>query len=436
MKKEQSHIPVSKIKRATKFVKTGMKVGGNYVRHYSKKLVNNQLDREALDKQNAEDIYDTLSELKGSALKMAQTLSMDKGMLPSAYAEKFVQAQYNAPPLSGPLIVKTFRQHFGKAPNELFDEFELEAVNAASMGQVHRAVKDGQPLAVKVQYPGVGDSVISDLNMVKPFAKQLMGFKEKDIQLYFEEVKERLVEETDYELELQRSMTLSEQCAHIPRLAFADYYPELSSKRVITMSWLPGMHLDVFLNTNPSQEIRNQIGQALWDFYTYQLHQLKVMHADPHPGNFLFREDGTTGVLDFGCVKEIPEDFYEAYFTLIRPSILKDREAFIQGCRNAEMLLDSDTPEQVKFFADIFHEALSLVCQPFHHEAFDFADDSYFDKLYAYGERTGNMPELRKSRPRGSKHGIYLNRAFFGLYSILNKLGAKVETQHYVSTLD
>lgn len=432
MKNEQTQIPISKIKRATKFVKSGMKVGGNYLKHYSKKLVDSSLNREDLDKRNAETIYDTLSELKGGALKVAQTLSMDRGILPSAYAQKFIQAQYNAPPLSGPLIVQTFLKHFGQNPTELFDEFNVEAVHAASMGQVHKAKKDGKDLAVKIQYPGVGDSVVSDLNMVRPLAKQILGFKDSEIAVYFEEVKARLLEETDYLLELQRGSLLSEKCRALSNLFFPTYYPEYSSKRVLTMEWLEGMHLNMFLDTNPSQEIRNRVGQALWDFYNFQLHHLKMMHADAHPGNFLFRADGTVGVLDFGCVKEIPLDFYKAYFRLIQPEILEDRVAFIDACKEAEMILNTDSPDQIDFVYEILHEAMSLVCQPFHNDVFDFGNKVYFDKIYAFGEGVARSREIRKQPPRGSRHGLYMNRAFFGLYSILNQLEVKIETQKYL----
>ncbi|MEL6651103.1 MAG: AarF/ABC1/UbiB kinase family protein, partial [Bacteroidota bacterium] len=123
-KNTQDSIPTSKISRAGRFVKTGFKVGGNYARHYAKKLVNGDADKDELDQKNAEDIYESLSTMKGSALKVAQMLSMDKGALPAAYANQFSQAQHKAPPLSGPLIVKTFRKYFGKSPSELYDKFE------------------------------------------------------------------------------------------------------------------------------------------------------------------------------------------------------------------------------------------------------------------------------------------------------------------------
>lgn len=429
---EQNKIPTSKIQRASKFVKTGLKVGGNYARHYAKKIVKPDLDREELDQKNAEDIYESLSEMKGSALKVAQMLSMDKGALPAAYASQFAQAQHKAPPLSGPLIVRTFKQYFGKAPSELYDKFEMNAAHAASIGQVHRAFKDGDTLAVKIQYPGVGDSVLSDLKIVKPVAKRIFGWKDSEIEVYFEEVKARLVEETDYELELERSQTISEQCAEIPNLVFATYYPELCCDRVISMSWMDGLHMDDFLANDPTQEVRNQIGQALWDFYNYQVHQLRIMHADAHPGNFLFRPDGSVGILDFGCVKEIPETFYESYFRLLNPQVLEDEALFLESARAAQIILPEDSEADIETYGTIFKEALNLVTQPFHADHFDFGDEEFFGAIYAYGERMGRNPVLRNSAPRGDKDGLYMNRAYFGLFSILNQLKAQVETKRYM----
>src|SRR5690606_541324 len=162
MAKEQQHIPASKVARSAKFVGTGIKIGGNYIKHYSKKLFNPDLSKEELNEDNAADIYESSSQLKGSALKVAQMLSMDKNILPKAYVDKFSMSQYNAPPLSGPLIVQTFKKHFGKSPEQIYDKFNLKSSNAASIGQVHQAELKGEKLAVKIQYPGVGSSISSD----------------------------------------------------------------------------------------------------------------------------------------------------------------------------------------------------------------------------------------------------------------------------------
>ncbi|MFY0608650.1 MAG: AarF/ABC1/UbiB kinase family protein [Cyclobacteriaceae bacterium] len=427
--KEQVKIPVGKVSRAAKFVKTGAKVGGNYVKHYGRKIVDRNATREQLDKDNAEDIYGSLSELKGSALKVAQMLAMDKNLLPTAYQDKFAMSQYSAPPLSFPLVVKTFQKYFQKSPAAVFDTFTKNAINAASIGQVHKATLGDETYAVKIQYPGVSESVKSDLKLVKPFALRLFGLNERELDQYMDEVEGKLLEETDYILEVSRSIRISEACGHIDNLIFPKYYEDLSAERVITMDWLEGKHIKEFLETNPSQAIRDQIGQALWDFYHHQIHHLKEVHADPHPGNFLMRPDGSLGVIDFGCVKEIPEDFYQGYFKLMSKDLIANDEELMPLLYDLNFIYEDDTPHEKALYVSLFKEMTMLLGQPFHFDEFDFADDSYFKKIYDLSERLGNMKELRNSKhPRGSRHGLYVNRTYFGLYQLLNMLGAKVIT--------
>jgi predicted unusual protein kinase regulating ubiquinone biosynthesis (AarF/ABC1/UbiB family) len=429
MKKDQKSIPTSKIARATKFIQTGVKLGGNYVKHYAKKMVNPELTKDELHEDNAKDIYDTLSQLKGSALKVAQMMSMDKNVLPKAYTDRFTMAQYSAPPLSYPLVVKTFKQNLGKTPTEIFDTFSKEAMNAASIGQVHQATLGGKKLAVKIQYPGVADSIKSDLKMVKPFAVRLLNMNEKDLEMYMGEVEDKLLEEADYELELKRSVEISQACKHFPNLFFAEYYPEYSSKRILTMDWLDGLHLPDFLATNPSQDVRNKIGQALWDFYDYQVHTLRAVHADPHPGNFLLTQEGKIGVIDFGCIKEIPTDYYDNYFIIINPHLLTDEATLLKRFKELDFILEQDTIEQQAFFMNIFKEMIRLLGKPFHTDSFDFGNDDYFQEIYQYAEKLARMEELRKTnQARGSRHGLYINRTYFGLYSMLNQLKANITT--------
>jgi len=427
--KELNKIPVGKVSRAARFVKTGAKVGGNYLKHYSKKLVDKNHTREQLDIDNAEDIYDSLSELKGSALKVAQMLAMDRNLLPTAYQDKFAMSQYSAPPLSYPLVVKTFQKYFGQAPSEMFDTFTKNAINAASIGQVHRATLKEEVFAVKIQYPGVSESVKSDLKLIKPFALRLFGLNSRELDQYMDEVESKLLEETDYSLEVKRSILISEACSHIDGLFFPKYYPEKSADRIITMDWLEGQHLKEFLATEPTQKVKNSIGQALWDFYHHQVHNLKQVHADPHPGNFLMRPDGTLGVIDFGCVKEVPEDFYSAYFRLMSRDLVANDEELMPLLKDLEFIYDDDSPREKELYISIFKEMTMLLGNPFHVDNFDFSDDAYFNKIFKLGERIASMKELRNSRhPRGSRHGLYINRTYFGLYQILNSLKANIKT--------
>jgi predicted unusual protein kinase regulating ubiquinone biosynthesis (AarF/ABC1/UbiB family) len=427
--KEQNSIPTSKVERSAKFVKTGFKIGGNYIKHYSKKLFNPDMDRSELNEDNATDIYQSLSELKGSALKVAQMLSMDKNLLPQAYVDKFTQSQYNAPPLSGPLIVQTFKKYFGKNPDQIYDKFNIRSTNAASIGQVHQAELNGKKLAVKIQYPGVGDSISSDLKLVKPFAFRMLGMSEKELDIYMREVEERLLEETDYELEVRRSIEFSIACKNLNNVVFPEYYPDLSSKRIITMDWLEGKHLREFLATNPSQELRDQIGQALWDFYNYQQHELRAVHADPHPGNFLITPEGKLGCIDFGCIKVMPDDFYYPFFSLTSTNLFDDKEETIKAFRKLEMILPNDTPAQIEFYHKMFRQMIGLFAKPYITSTFDFGEKTFFDNLFGFGEKVSKMPEFKQAR--GVKHFIYVNRTNFGLYNILHELKARVKTDTY-----
>lgn len=427
--KEQQSIPTSKVQRAAKFISTGAKVGGNYVKHYAKKVVNPSMTKEELHTNNANDIYNSLSELKGSALKVAQMMSMDKNILPRAYQDKFTMAQYSAPPLSYPLVVKTFQKYFNQTPEGLFDTFTKSAVNAASIGQVHQATKDGKRLAVKIQYPGVADSVSSDLKLVRPFALRLLNMNEKELDHYMDEVEEKLLEETDYTLEVQRSLEISKACAHIEGISFPGYYEELSSDRIITMDWIQGKHIKEWLETKPTQEEKNKIGQALWDFYHHQVHNLMQVHADPHPGNFIIQNDGKLGIIDFGCVKVIPEDFYKGYFSLIKRELLINEEELNEIFYGLEFISDKDTEVEKEYFKGVFKEMISLLGKPFHVDTFDFANDDYFEQIFKLGDRISNDKMFRKSRQaRGSRHGLYINRTYFGIYNLLNQLEANITT--------
>ncbi len=429
-----SDLPTSKVARAAKLAGAGFRVGANYVKSAVLQATGSAetaaASRDSRDAANAATLFDTFSELRGGALKFAQVLSMDRtGLLPRAYADKFSLAQHQAPPLSGPLVVKTFRAATGKTPGEIFDTFDLTARAAASIGQVHRATLNGRDLAVKVQYPGVATSIQSDLNLIKPVAFRVLGLSEADFREYIQEVESKMLEETDYRRELASSQTLAAACAHIPGLRFAQYYPELSGDRVLTMDWLPGLHLKEFLETAPSQAVRDRIGQALWDFYAYQLHALRAVHADPHPGNFLFSAEngGTVAVLDFGCVKEVPADFHDAYFSVVNPEIYTDDARLEPVLHALDVLRPADTPQMRALLFDVAHRTLPLLARPFTEPNFDFGDPTYQQQITTLAEEFAANPQLRSQRePRGSKHFIYVNRAYFGLYTLLGDLRTRL----------
>jgi predicted unusual protein kinase regulating ubiquinone biosynthesis (AarF/ABC1/UbiB family) len=420
-------IPTSKIQRASKILQTGAKVGRNYLKYYGDKLTKPEAEaKENLNRNNAENIYDGLKKLKGSALKVAQMLSMEKNILPQAYVEKFSLSQFSVPPLSAPLVTKTFKKYFGKMPSQLFDSFNPVSINAASIGQVHKAEIDGKQLAVKIQYPGVAESIASDLAMVKPIAMRMLNIKGDDSDKYFKEVENKLFEETDYTLELEQSVEIADACKNIPNLKFPGYYKELSSDRIITMDWMEGEHLSEFTSHNTDQDKSNMVGQTLWDYYMFQIHSLRKVQADPHPGNFLIAKDGTLIPLDFGCMKEVPDEFYDPYFELANAANRKDNPLFLEKLYELEILRADDTEYEIQFFSQLFKEIIGLLSRPLNQEVFDFSDDSFFKEVAQLGEKFKDSSELRKMNGnRGSKHFIYINRTLFGLYNLMFDLKAK-----------
>jgi predicted unusual protein kinase regulating ubiquinone biosynthesis (AarF/ABC1/UbiB family) len=158
----------------------------------------------------------------------------------------------------------------------------------------------------------------------------------------------------------------------------------------------------------------------------YQMHILKKVHADPHPGNFLVSENKQLLVIDFGCIKEIPEDFYNPYFELAREENLKNAEIFREKLYKLEILRKEDSPQEKEFFARLFYELLELFTRPFNQEIFDFSNEKFFQEIAELGQKYAKISNMKGMNiNRGSRHFIYLNRTFFGLYHMMHALGAK-----------
>jgi len=428
----QDKIVSGKIARMAVLSGAGAKVGLNYLKYYGRsaiQAVNHEKAlalKEELDHTNASTVYETFTKLKGGPLKVAQMLSIDQNLLPPAYAQQFAQAQSSVPPLSYPLVAQTFLKEFGKLPEALFDDFEKKAAHGASIGQVHQARIGNQLYAVKIQYPGVRESLKNDLRLVKPFALYLLGLREDDIDIYFQEIEARLTEETDYEHELKRATELIRGSSHLKGLRFPTYYPELSSKRILTTDWIDGESLLTFANKGTSQKERDQIGQFLWDFYHHQVHDLLLFHADPHPGNFLVR-DGELCVLDFGCTKKITSDFHRRQFQFVMPGVVENETLLEEALRQMEVILPKDSPTQVKTILNTARIWVELLARPFRKKYFDFGDPNFLKAIYELGEESKKAKDLRAIKgKRGSSDTVYVNRTFFGLYSILGLLRARV----------
>lgn len=421
--KESQEFPSSKFDRSKVIAKTGFKIGTNYAKFHLQRALGKNRSPEAkkeLNRANANELFKDFSKLRGTALKLAQGLSLDSSMLPSEFAEVLTQSQYSVPPINKVLVRNIIKQQLGDWPENMFESFDLTATAAASLGQVHRAVtKDGQILAIKVQYPNVRDTIESDLSLARIIFERIVKSERTDA--YFEEVRSKLLEETDYRIE-GRQLTAFRNLYHQGNIATPEWVEEYSTRSVLAMTWLKGKHLKDFLDTNPSQEEINHFGQLLWDFFHLQLNDSFTVHADAHPGNYLFMDDGRLGVLDFGCVKVCPEDFFRNYLALFVAHRDKDQDKIKQLYYDLEILDRTDEmSEYERYFFNYTLGLGELFVSPYNNEYFDFGDAAFLNAFNEFAKEAASFKE-----PRGSKHFIFITRAHIGLYQMLIKMKARI----------
>ena len=423
---DRKEFPSGKLDRGKVIAKTGLKIGTNYAKYHLDRALGkakNGAGKSELNKKNAEELFREFSKLRGTALKLAQGLSMDRSLLPQEFADVLTKAQYAVPPKNPMLVRHIIKKELGGWPEEVFRSFEKDACAAASLGQVHKAVtKDGRKVAVKVQYPNVRDTIESDLAMAKVVFKAMVSSDKSEI--YFDEVRSRLLEETDYRLEGKNIMEFRQRYAGAG-VETPEWVEELSTSRVLCMSWIVGIHMNEFLSGSPEQDTKDHYGQLIWDFFHRQINDSYTVHADSHPGNYLFTNDGNLGVLDYGCVKVCPPAFFRNYLRLFLAHRDRDMAAIEKLYYDLEIFRsdEKDKKEERRFFEYTLRLG-KLFVSPYNVDIFDFGDE---DVIQQFNEMAREAADFRE--PRGSRHFIYVARAHIGMYQMLMKLGSKVDVR-------
>jgi len=417
--------------------KAGVKMGRNYARYLSRRAVGASREdaRGELHARNAEDLFGELSKLRGTALKMAQGLSMEPGVLPEQFSEILARAQYEVPAMGPALVHRLVTQALGAPPESVFAEFSTRASAAASLGQVHEArLKDGTRVVVKVQYPNVRESVDSDLRLVRGLAGRFLD--KEAIDPYLGEVRDRMMEETDYRLEgnnIEEFATRFEGS----RIVTPRWIPELTTERVLTMTQLDGLHLKEWLATGPTQEQRDQYGQLLWDAIHEQVAGTSFrVHADAHPGNFLFREDGRLGLLDFGCIKTFPLTFRDGLVRLYHARMDADQDGLLRAYAELEMLPPDMEDDGRTYLLTVLDQLGAIIESLYQPESYDFGADRLLDQFQAIIPQLTGREAYKHRRPVGSQHFVFVNRLLAGMLSILTQLEARIETRYAKQLLD
>ena len=298
--------------RGLRIGKLGFSLVGSYLGYQAQNLIlgkSAQPERRTrFHQQASKKVREELGALKGPAMKLGQVLSMQNDFLSEEALQELATLQMHAPPMHATLARAQFKSALGKDPEDLFREFDPVPFAAASLGQVHRAVTfQGEKVAVKIQYPAIRSAIEDDLKLLRSVTlpTRLTGHVPAAL---VDEIQRGLLEETDYVREADSLEYFRKGLAGLPHVTVPRVYRELSSDRVLTMSFVEGESLATWLKRRPSQAQRNLMAERLGEIYETQLQWLRMLHADQHPGNYLFRPDGHIGLVDFGCVKRITFD--------------------------------------------------------------------------------------------------------------------------------
>jgi hypothetical protein len=289
--------------------KLGLGLVGSYLGYQAQNFLLGEAEHRKVrfHQQASRRVRDELGVLKGAVMKIGQLLSMQSTMLPEEALRELSDLQMRAPGMHPTLARAQFKAALGKYPEEVFREFDSEPFAAASLGQVHRAIlRSGERVAVKIQYPAIRSAIENDFTLFRSatLPGRLSGHLPTAL---VDEFQKGFLEETDYVREADNLEFFRKGLSGLTYLTIPRVYREFSTDRVLTMSHVEGEILGNFLKRKPSAAVRDLIGARLGEMFDAQLQWLKRVHADHHPGNYLFRSDGRIGLVDFGCVK--PFDF-------------------------------------------------------------------------------------------------------------------------------
>jgi len=373
-----------------------------------------------IQQRSAEQVFRVLGELKGGAMKFGQALSVFEAALPDQligpYRQQLVRLQEAAPPMDTSTTRGVLVDQLGPAWAELFTSFDETPAAAASVGQVHKAVwSDGRTVAVKIQYPWAGEAIRADLRQLRRLSRALGSLVSGiDVRPLMDEMRDRLLEELDYEFEAAAQQAFVAAFADDPEIIVPDVVT--ARKRVLVTEWLDGTPLSTVIATGTQVE-RDRAGLLFSRFHFSSPGRAGLLHADPHPGNYRITADDRLGVLDFGAAARLPGGLPDSVGVVLQAALVGDRPAMLEGLRAEGFVRAS-----VDLDADELYEYLSPFVEPARVEYFTFSREWMRGEFERINDPRGDgATGLKINLPPSY---LLIHRVWLGAIAILSQLGA------------
>jgi predicted unusual protein kinase regulating ubiquinone biosynthesis (AarF/ABC1/UbiB family) len=376
-----------------------------------------------VQQRTAEQLFRVLGELKGGAMKFGQALSIFESALPEAlvapYRATLTRLQDAAPPMPASMVHQVLAREFGPAWRENFLRFDDDPAAAASIGQVHRAVwHDGRDVAVKIQYPGAGEALVSDFRQIgraaRLFASWIPGL---DVKPLVEELQARVAEELDYSLEADAQNRFAAAFADDPDVVVPAVVAHTDA--VIVSEWLEADRSLARLIADGDKADRDHYGEVYVRFLFSGPARAGLLHADPHPGNFRLMPDGRVGVVDYGAVARLPEGLPAIIGTLLTAAVVDDYDRVLSGLREHGFVTES-----VDITASELRDYLSPFIEPAMTEKFQFSREWMRSQFARINDprQPGYTTMLKVNLPR---EYLLIHRVWLGGIGVLSQLGAE-----------
>lgn len=372
--------------------------------------------------RSAEDAAKEFGQLKGAAMKLGQLLSYQIDALPEPAQRALASLRADAPPMDPRLAAEVIHAELGAPPQLLFREWEPEPIAAASIGQVHRAVlDDGTVVALKVQYPGIAESIESDLRGARWLHRIIssVAWQNLDVDAIVDELRERLLEEVDYRVEATRQRRFAARYQGHPFIAIPAVIDDFCTDRVLTTEWVDGVDWDG-LRAQPDRD-QQWAAESIFRFTQASIYLAREFHGDPHPGNFRFGSPARHGhvtVFDFGLVKELSDADCEALWPIIDPLLAQDREAVAELAVEAGFL-----PADHHLSTDHLWDYLQGPYVPFLTDRFTYNTDFTQQTLQRMTDPRGDYLDVMNTVSMPASFTV-LDRVVWGLTALLGQLDA------------